>query len=260
LHSERKSWAAVIVPEDAAESIGTALNVFLAGVASDYGAKELHFTDIYAGRGVFKGTSISERYQLIDLMAGIFEKFQLPIFFQTSSPEFYAEIQPRLSPALRDSPRIGLFDVRRHDHFALLYLLFQIERFMLEYKQHFRNPLPVTIDEGIAKAGVAVEFPGWTHCFQGGRVEFCRSHECPFLQLADFAAFAIARVQWLSGRGNLKPHDIEFLRMTSAGRLYIMNLARVPVVPETHTTAAYDQFLKRDRLAKGLPETPPSSR
>src|SRR5436190_17053453 len=87
LHTERKSWAAVVVPEEAAPKLTIALDIFLEGIATDYAAKELHFADIYGGRGAFEKVPIDKRFELIDLMSTIFEEFQLPILFQTCSPE-----------------------------------------------------------------------------------------------------------------------------------------------------------------------------
>lgn len=255
LHKDRKSWAAVVVPEQAAPKLATALNIFLKGIATDHAAKELHFTDIYGGRGAFEDVPINKRYELIDLMATIFEEFQLPIFFQTCSPELLSELRPKIGVV----PKIRFLDLKRHDHFALLFLLFQVRRFVGEHKQHFRRPLPVVIDEGLAKAGVVLQLPRWVDTFQKGRVEFRKSHECPFLQLADFAAFAISRGQWLLGKGDLKPRDIRFLEIVSAGRLCIINLPSVAISPDSHTADDYDKYLKQDRRAKGLPDEPPTS-
>lgn len=252
LHSDRKSWAAVLVPESAAVKVATALDMFLAGMQAEYGARELHFTDIYAGRSAFKNVPIDKRYELIDLMANIFESFQLPILFQTCSPEFMAEMRQEIEVG----SSIGFLNLNRHDHFSLLYLLFQVRRFMAEHRQHFERPLPVVIDEGLVKAGVALDLPAWSDSIKGGRIEFRRSHEYPGLQLADFAAFAVARTQWLFGKGDLKAHDIRFLRIVSAERLCIINLPLVTTSVEDIGPDKYDELLRRDRRSKGLPDDP----
>ena len=254
LHTNRKSWAAVVVPEETNPKLTTALNIFLEGIATDHNAKELHFTDIYGGRGAFADLTIDKRFELIDLMATIFEEYQLPILFQTSSPEFLSESRPKLGAVTK----LSSLDLNKHDDFALLFLLFQVRQFISENKQHFREPLPVFIDEGRAKAGAVLKLPPlWADTFRNGRIEFRKSHECPHLQLADFAAFAIGRSQWLLGKGNLKPHDIRFLNIVSAKRLCIINLPSVSISPGQHTTVDFDELLKRDRRAKGLPDDPP---
>ena len=78
-------------------------------------------------------------------------------------------------------------------------------------------------------------------------------------QLADFAAFAIARTQWLVAKGNLKDRDLRFLRLVSAERLCIINLPLVKTSVEDLGTAKYDEILRRDRRSKGLPDDPPGS-
>jgi hypothetical protein len=255
LHADRKSWAAVIVPDSAAAQVATALDIFLAGFGAEFGARELHFTDIYSGRFAFDGVAIEKRYELIDLMATIFAKFQLPILFQTCSPEFMSEIR-QMS---RFDFSVGPLNLNKHDHLSLLYLLFQVRCFMTEHSQHFKRALPVIVDEGLAKAGAAIDVPTWSDLIQGGRIEFHRSHESPFLQLADFAAFAIARTQWLAAKGNLKGRDLQFLRIVSAERLCMINLPLVNMSAEDLGPAKYDEILRRDRRSKGLPDDLPSS-
>ncbi|MBI4459184.1 MAG: DUF3800 domain-containing protein [Acidobacteria bacterium] len=197
---------------------------------------------------------IEERYELIDLMVQIFEKFQLPIVFQTCSPEFLSEIRPKIGVL----PKIDFLDLDKPDHFALFVLLLQVRRFMADHRQYFGRALPVIIDEGLVKSGVVVELPHWADSFRKGRVEFRKSHECAFLQLADFAAFAISRTQWLLAKGNLKRHDVRFLEIVSNERLCVINLPSAPISLDNHTAANYDRYMKRDRRAKGLPDDPPS--
>jgi hypothetical protein len=256
LHKNRKSWAAVIVPDQAAGDLKMALDMFLEGMATDYGVNELHFNEIYSGRkrSPFEDVCTDDRFELINLVTDIFEKFQLPIFFQTTSPEFLSELRPKIQ-----LPKVGFFDLDKHDHFGLVFLLFQVRGFIHKYHGHFPNPLPVIIDEDLVKAGVSVDMGRWEDTFQCGKVEFQRSHEEPFLQLADFAASAIARCQWLLGRGNLNPRDTQFMEIVSSERLYIINLPSVATSRVGHTTQDYDDYLRQNRRSKGLPDEPPSA-
>src|SRR5271156_2998664 len=88
LHVNRKTWAAVIVPAAAVPSLRTGLQLFIDGVRGEFGVDELHFTDIYNGRGAFKPVPIEKRYELFDLMATLFASFKLPIVIQTLSPQY----------------------------------------------------------------------------------------------------------------------------------------------------------------------------
>ena len=127
LHLDRKSWAAVIVAPADIDRIGAALKMFAAGIKSDYGAEELHFTDIYNGRREFKGAPTDRRFEIFDLMAHIFESFHLSILFQTSSPQFLAEVTAHLP---RPLPAVDWFDLSKHEHFSLLYIIHLVRAFI----------------------------------------------------------------------------------------------------------------------------------
>jgi hypothetical protein len=90
-------------------------------------------------------------------------------------------------------------------------------------------------------------------------LEFRRSHDEVCLQLADFAAFSIARTQWLLSTSKRKPRDEAFLRAVAAEHLEIVNLAKMPVDLDSFTAADYADALMVDRLLKGLPDAPPRS-
>jgi hypothetical protein len=79
LHKNRKSWAAVIVPDQAAGDLKMALDMFLEGMATDYEVNELHFNEIYSGRkrSPFEDVCTDDRFELINLVTDIFEKFSI---------------------------------------------------------------------------------------------------------------------------------------------------------------------------------------
>ena len=47
--------------------------MFLQGANRNYGVNELHFADVYGGHGLWKGVSVQERMEILDLMTGVFE-------------------------------------------------------------------------------------------------------------------------------------------------------------------------------------------
>ena len=68
LSESRKSWCAVVVPRRASHPVSAALALLLFGIRQDYGAEELHFSEIYSGRGVWRGVAIEDRMKIFDLM------------------------------------------------------------------------------------------------------------------------------------------------------------------------------------------------
>src|SRR6056297_4108637 len=86
LSDTRKSWTAVIVPPSAAQDCSFVMDTFLRGVADDYGANELHFTDIFGGRGVWKRVKLENRIEIFQLMSAFLsKKVPLPIVHVTTS-------------------------------------------------------------------------------------------------------------------------------------------------------------------------------
>ena len=68
LPESRKSWAAIIIPSSISDELKTGMSIFLRGVKEDFNADELHFTDIYSGRGVWKNVSVKKRIEIFDLI------------------------------------------------------------------------------------------------------------------------------------------------------------------------------------------------
>ena len=153
LHKDRKSWAAVIVPPDDEIELRSALEIFLTGIRTEFGADELHFTDIYGGRGQFKGIDPLRRIELIELVAGLFDAFRLPILYQTSSPQFLLEHQENADLNAIES---GWFNLNRHEHFSLFLLCCRVAGFARKHKQYYSEKLRLVVDEGLAKKGASV--------------------------------------------------------------------------------------------------------
>jgi hypothetical protein len=254
LHADRKTWAAVIVPPAAVSGLRRGLQIFIDGVRSDYGVDELHFTDIYNGRRAFRNVAIEKRYELLELMATMFRAFKLPIIIQTCSPEHLAEIRAKMA----DWPaHLPWFKIDNHEHVALLFLLCRVRMFIREESKVLPQPLSLIIDEGLQKSGNALSMSGWADLFAGGRATFQSSHQNPFLQLADFAAFVVARVQWIVSAGVSKHRDREFLKIVSPERLWVVNLPAAVLSADENSAGEYERVLQADRLLKGLPLSPP---
>ena len=254
LHLNRKHWAAVIVPPSMRDDVREALGVLVDGVRDEYGARELHFPEIYGGRGVFKDVPLERRYELFELMSDLLGTFRLPIFFQTFSPEFVKELRQH---EIWRRPNVGWFRTSDHEHMALLLLLCEVAEFCKQERAALPEPLDALIDEGLVKAGSSIPVPQWTSVFRDGLLCSTKSHEEPFLQLADFAAFSIARTQWILASAERKQRDAIFLQSLNVSQLYCVNTGKVVMNLSRDDRSAYEDLLKVDRLLKGLPGDPP---
>lgn len=253
LHTRRKSWAAVLIPESEAKNVGEELSSILEDLNKVYGLSELHFTEIYSGKGKYrKEISFEERFGLIDKIVTILKSYKLPILYQTTSPE-----------SLKDNKSIyvfpekcGFLDLSNHEHASLYLLLRRVRNFMSGNPTLFPNPLPVFVDEGIVKAGTVKDIPDISEFFLNGQINFDKSHRIPFLQLADFAAFAIGKSQWLQAKGNLKQNEIKFLDMVSPNNLWVVNLDLVISRRDTNKIANFEEVFEELLIMKRLGSFP----
>ena len=250
LHTRRKSWAAVIVPDDVAQELSELVNTLLKLVKQEYGADELHFKDIYGARGAFKGISAEERFEIFEFVAAFFDAFELPTFFQTLSPEYHKDLLKRI----RISGRLGSLDFSNHEHLALFFLMSEVRQFILDNKSVFPTPLEGYIDEGILKAPSRM-FISTPDILSDGVITFINSQDSPFVQLADFAAFCIGRSQWLYAKGYFTEYDVKFLS-TISNRIFTPNLPKVEVKISQVKPGDYEAILEKDRKEKGLGEPP----
>ncbi len=261
LPEDRKSYCAVIVPGEVAHQVSIALDIFLNGVKKDYGAEELHFTDIYSGRGVWKKVTVEDRIKVFDLMLMIMSKFRLPVFFQTSSETFEISKMAQLT-----SIEGEWWNLSNTSHQALLFLIHVIANELRTFRREsstppeFREPFEVIVDEGLMKPGAQAELPSWSDVVLDKKLIFSSSASCPGLQLADFAAFCISRAQWISARidpgSRSTPADLHILDAT--GRLNIWNLPMLVVDRENYSRGSYEWAIMKDRKNKGLPVIPKS--
>jgi hypothetical protein len=257
LPSSRKSWTAVIVPSGVEGAVEVAVAIFLKGLKDEFGATELHFTDIYSGRGIWKDVAIPKRIEIFDLMKSILESFSLPIVHQTTSKESLRDYDPVFSRLSKSTN--SWWDIKNVSHLGFLLLCSNLFRYISglrnEGSKDFEAPMALVVDEGIAKAGSNIDLPNWGSVIAMQKVFFSRSVDTPGIQIADFAAFTISRTQWIMAQQKkgqaVKRGDIEFLKMTA--RLNIINLAMLPFWSRNISQEGYESALEEDRRIKGLP-------
>ncbi len=261
LPDTRKSWTAVVVPPGVAADVGHALQIFLDGVRADYGAEELHFTQIWSGQGVWKAVAPSDRGELIALMATVLDSFGLPVVHQTVCDQTLND-HPNLMSGLSRS-RPGDWRLDDVSHLSFLLLCREVAARLREMAGDAANglglPLALYVDEGLLPAGRERALPNWGDVIAGPRACFRRSEDVPGLQLADFAAFIITRAQWTAVKRKVGPEfgKAEAVILEAASRLNVLNLPRRLVHSAEFERRSYEDELIADRLAKGLRPRPP---
>jgi hypothetical protein len=261
LTESQKSWCAVVIPSTISIDVTKSMAIFTAGVKSDYGVDELHFTDIYSGRGKWRSVSVNDRMDIFDIMASIFQKFQLPVFYQSFSDEFKNDYSSFFLNIKKS--KLEFWNFQKVEHFALFLLLMQLKKGIVEAREQspdFCEAFQVYIDEGIAKVNANLKIPcKIENIFKPDLIVQSSSNNAG-IQIADFAAFLIARSQWILMH---KKHNIPFSRgekpiLDLNSKLNHWTLKFMKTDELALSKEGIEFILMRDRQDKGLPPTPHS--
>ena len=259
LPADRKSYCAVIIPEAVYPEVLYGMTILLNGISNDYGADEIHCTDIYSNRGPWNKVSIASRIEIFDFLTSFFINFQLPVVFNTRSHHIYGD-HPKVKSWKTKSN--DWWDFQKIEHLALLALCSDTHKNLREFAQispnDFSKPFPTFIDEGLVKANSKITLPNWGESFLDMTITSVKSKDCFGIQLADFAAFCISRTQWIMAKTdpNSQMSDADIHICSISGKLNSWNAGKIAVNPKTFSRDDYESIMKRDRREKGLKECP----
>lgn len=259
LPESRKSWAAVIIPESNANYIETAMSIFIGGVKTEFGASELHFTDIYSGRGVWKNVSVPKRIEIFDTMSMLINGYNLPIFYQSFSEEFRNDFSDRWDQL--SGLDIEFWDFKKIAHISLFLLLIQLRDaipILRKKNNDFENSLNVFVDSGLAKSSAIIQLPFSGKGLISDSIKFEDSNQRSGLQIADFVAFVISKSQriMLEKKGGNKFSDADLHILNIIKRLNHLTLDLMLVDQNKFSKEGYEFFLQRDRIKKRLKPNP----
>lgn len=248
LHPDRKSWVAVLATPSQAAEMRQQLPGVLDELRALTGATELHFTEIYRGSGQFKGVDLRVRLAIFDFMRHIFISQMFPVIVQTLDPRSLAELRARQT----FPDEIGPFSMRVPGDAALFLLLMQVKWHLQKNPEFGQQPAYVVIDEGFRPANRRIILPGQEGCFAESSVFTATSHDFHPLQVSDFAAFCIARTQWLLTKPARSKTDDAFLAILKDIRINTVNLPEQVVDLSNWSPQKYEELIDADRRAKGL--------
>jgi hypothetical protein len=221
-HVERKTWVAVVVPPSQIAEVMQQMPHALSELRKSVGADEFHFTEIYSGKKQFKDVDLQVRLGLFEFMAYIFSAYRFPVIVQTFDPETLADVWARSRGQLPDS--IPPFNFTKCEDLALFFLLLRLKWYMKGTETYPNKEARVFIDEGYKKNGIAIRIPTFDDAFADGQICFAKSSSIYPIQLADFAAFSLNRVQLLGGREHRSPLDARLLEILSPVAFNYVNI------------------------------------
>lgn len=227
------SHAAVVVPPFTQPHLTIALGELARDLERRIGRYDFHFTELIGKRGSYGRLTQVERLRYVESFVEMFTKFRIPIFLRTAdAPELQRnareainDMQQRFRRMKGPGKMINLADPRTATKLdAMFDAIGAIEA-------NADDDLPVSVirasepnqqDGGYEVLGYYGD-DGRVHSGMGDRVYppgicICDAQRLPELQLADFAAWAHSRLEWIASRlPTLSEADRELL--TSLGSL-----------------------------------------
>ena len=222
---DRFTWAGVITPPRFGERALAQMNGCLEYIEQEFGAKEFHFADVYAGTGEWRGVDFDHRIGIFRTFVSIFHQEGFLVFNQTlwHGNEILDKIStefPKLNDKNLSDPKIC----------SLFLLLVKIRVYL---RERGWGQAIIVVDEGVQKSGSVLKIDGFAPEFKDGEIWFASSDSVVPLQLADFAAYTLNRWQVVSGKEKPSRADEAFLKaVDKIGELY-QNVERIPLSLDT---------------------------
>lgn len=218
LHTQRKTWIAVVVPPHLVPDLMDQLPDALA-LLSELGLKdpEFHFADIWAGKGEYKKLDLQQRLAIFRCMSEIFVTCRFKVFVQTFDPENASVVRGQANWP----EGLGPLKCSNHEDLALIFLLSRVHAHLNEGNA----TACVIVDEGRLKSGSAIIAPQLAPTFHAGGILFANSRLVRLIQLADFAAYILNRWQLLRVKDRLNDVDKTLLRIISSTTECFINVS-----------------------------------
>jgi hypothetical protein len=253
LHPDRRTWTAVLLPPEDMAEISTHLPGTVDHIRAHLGVDELHFTDIFSGKGALRNVPLSKRLDAFRIFARIFAAFRLPVIVQTFSPDNVADQREVLSQFPR---RAGAFDLQDSGDLAFVGLLTRVRKFVAMNRAAFHKPILALVDEGRFKAGMALQIGDFLDFAHQQALFFASSKASPLIQLADFAAYAMNRMQWLLAKAERSDLDMRLLEILQAADFQGIDMVPIDHDLDGWPPAHFDAVHEEIRRQRGLHPIP----
>lgn len=251
LDSTRITWVGLVADPSQTRVIHEQLPGFLGEFRKVTGFQELHCADLFSGKGC-REVPFEVRLAVLAALAQIFRQESIRIFVQTVDNRTMADLELR---GARFPDEVGPFRMSDRRWLALFLLLVKIKTYLLDVGMgsHFRASFHV--DEGLREPGDVVTTYMLQEVSPDDALHFESSFDFPPLQLADFAAFSLNRIQWSLTKPELGDRDIKVLQLLEPLKDSFVNLKTFEADLMNWNPTQYERLIDEDRIQKGLPPT-----
>lgn len=187
LPDDRFTWAGIIIPPRLGGQVFHYMDELLGKGQNKYGIDEFHFVEIFGGKNNWQNVDVKERLNIFRVFADFIgqKKFEIASATLEDADDHLDNKFPR-------SLIIKGKDMKDPKILSLYILLRRVAEIL--DKLEWTNTL-VVIDEGIQKKQSLIKCNKFPSSFRKGEIHFASSREVTPLQLADFAAYSLNRMQ-----------------------------------------------------------------
>jgi len=211
LPSGRKTWVAVVIPPSQMKETLINFNTLLNSLKKQFGVSEFHFTDIFGGNREYRNISWANRLGIINTLAKAFENYKYTIIQQSLEPSQLSEWKNMLELPIK----LPFFNFKKVEDIALFILILKIRSYIQGQQSTEKGEAHVIVDEGWKKNNVAlISEIIFGKELDRSKICFGSSKNIVLLQLADFAAFVLNRMQIVGSKDVVSKKELHFLKVT----------------------------------------------
>lgn len=213
LNDEKISMVGCLVAVDKIQDLANELNFQLSELKELYDAYEYHFTDICNHKNQFEGIDGYDALSMIQLFAEIIKEYDIKIVTQTITGEMLekkGDLIAGVDAIARECGFSSTSEAQKNESRALILNILDAKKYV-ELLSGDNEIAAVFCDEGLRKNNAETKIK------LGGKdveIDFCSSKEFPYLQVADFAAWALTRSKLnLEKSQNKEMKDFDLMTM-----------------------------------------------
>lgn len=213
LNDEKISIVGCLVAVDKIQDLANELNFQLSELKELYNADEYHFTDICNHKNQFEGIDGYDALSMIQLFAEIIKEYDIKIVTQTITSEMLekkGDLIAGVDAIARECGFSSTSEAQKNESRALILNILNAKKYV-ESLSGDNEIAAVFCDEGLRKNNAETKIK------LGGKdveIDFCSSKEFPYLQVADFAAWALTRSKLnLEKSQNKEMKDFDLMTM-----------------------------------------------
>lgn len=196
LNSEKISMVGFLLPENKFMPVAYDLRDSLEELKTEYNADEFHFTDIYNRKHDFQGINSDDVLSMIACFSDIVDYHDLKFVVQTINDKNYSKIQEFTDETFLNQMKELGFPINNqnniYEEYALMMCIARAEKYIKNLDS--KNTLiQVYCDEGLLEKGKKVILQNAEKL--NLPLYFESSKDLPYLQIADFCAWALSRTK-----------------------------------------------------------------